>query len=302
MIKQVSAYAKVLKDLCTMKRRHHVKKTAFLTEQVSAVIEQKTPPKYKDPGCPTISCYIGTQFFGQALLDLGASVNLMPYSIYLRLGLGELKPTSVVLQLADRSVRKPRGIVEDVLLQIDKFYYPVDFLILDTQTAVDTESKIPIILGRPFLATSNALINCRNGLMKISFGNMTLEVNVFNIAKQPQDDDECIHTYMIDTLVEEEVNLRKNPDSLEHFLHNSNCSDPDELEEVSTLFDDSQDRRTKFWQPRFEELPKERVKPKPSTEETPNLKLAQLPEGLKHAFLGAGDTFPVIISSKLDAS
>ena len=302
VIKQVPAYAKVLKDLCTMKRRHHVKKTAFLTEQVSAVIEQKAPPKYKDPGCPTISCYIGTQFFGQALLDLGASVNLMPYSIYLRLGLGELKPTSVVLQLADRSVRKPRGIVEDVLLQIDKFYYPVDFLILDTQTAVDTESKIPIILGRPFLATSNALINCRNGLMKISFGNMTLEVNVFNIAKQPQDDDECIDTYMIDTLVEEEVNLRKNPDSLDHFLHNSNCSDPDELEKVSTLFDDSHDRRTKFWQPRFEELLKERVKPKPSTEETLNLKLAQLPEGLKHAFLGAGDTFPVIISSKLDAS
>ena len=121
-----------------MKRRHHVKKTTFLTEQVSAVIEQKTPPKYKDPGCPTTSCYIGTQFFGQALLDLGASVNLMPYSIYLIIGLEELKPTSVVLQLADRSVRKPRGIVEDVLLQIDKFYYPVDFLILDTQTAVDT--------------------------------------------------------------------------------------------------------------------------------------------------------------------
>ena len=107
----------------------------------------------------------------------------MAYFIYLRLGLGELKPTSVILQLADRTVRKPRGIVEYVLLQINKFYYLVDFLILDTQTAVDTESKIPIILGRPFLATSNALINCRNGLMKISFGNMTLEVNVFNIAK-----------------------------------------------------------------------------------------------------------------------
>ena len=80
-----------------MKRRHHVNKTTVLIEQVSAVIEQKTPPKYKDPGCPTISCYIGTQFFGQALLDLGASVNLMPYSIYLILGLGELKPASVLL-------------------------------------------------------------------------------------------------------------------------------------------------------------------------------------------------------------
>ncbi|XP_060972545.1 uncharacterized protein LOC115717791 [Cannabis sativa] len=121
-------------------------------EQASAVIDCKTPLKYKDPGCPTISCQIGEQEFGQALLDLGASVNLMPYSIYLQLGLGELKPTSVVLQLADRSVKKPRRIVEDVLIQIDKFYYPVDFLILDTQSEVNLESEIPIILGRPFLA------------------------------------------------------------------------------------------------------------------------------------------------------
>ncbi|ERN04751.1 hypothetical protein AMTR_s03469p00001530 [Amborella trichopoda] len=203
VIKQVPAYAKVIKDLCTIKRKHHVKKTAFLAEQASAVIDCKTPLKYKDPGCPTISCQIGEQEFGQALLDLGASVNLMPYSIYLQLGLGELKPTSVVLQLADRSVKKPRGIVEDVLIQIDKFYYPVDFLILDTQSEVNLESKIPIILGRPFLATANALINCRNGLMKISFGNMTLEVNVFNIGKQPPDNDECFQSFLIDTLISE---------------------------------------------------------------------------------------------------
>ncbi|XP_062080181.1 uncharacterized protein LOC133784931 [Humulus lupulus] len=117
--------------------QHHVKKTAFLTEQLSAVIEQKTPPKYKDPGCPTISCQIGTHEFSQALLDLGASVNLMPFSVYSQLGLGEIKPTSVVLQLADRSIKKPRGIVEDVLVQVDKFYYPVDFLILDTQSVVN---------------------------------------------------------------------------------------------------------------------------------------------------------------------
>ncbi|GKU94734.1 hypothetical protein SLEP1_g8180 [Rubroshorea leprosula] len=86
VIKQVPTYAKVIKDLCTIKRKHHVKKTAFLAEQVRAVIEQKTPPKYKDPGCPIIACQIGSQEFGQALLDLGASVNLMPYSVYLQLG------------------------------------------------------------------------------------------------------------------------------------------------------------------------------------------------------------------------
>ncbi|KAL5563506.1 hypothetical protein UlMin_033253 [Ulmus minor] len=156
-----------------------LKQTAFLAEQASAVIDSKTPPKYKDPGCPTVACQIGNQACGQALLDLGASVNLMPYSVYLQLGLGEIKPTTVVLQLADRSVRKPKGIVEDVLVQIDKFYYPVDFLVLDTIAIVNTKSKIPLILGRPFLATANALINCRNGLMTLSFGNMTLEVNVF---------------------------------------------------------------------------------------------------------------------------
>ncbi|XP_060972380.1 uncharacterized protein LOC115717959 [Cannabis sativa] len=162
VIKQVPAYAKIIKDLCTAKRKHRVKKTAFLTEQVSAVIEQKTLPKYKDPGCPTISCQIGTHEVSQALLNLGARHKTQHYSVYSQLGLGEIKPTSVVLQLADRSIKKPRGIVEDVLIQIEKFYYPVDFFVLDTQSVVNMESKIPIILGRPFLATANDLINWTN--------------------------------------------------------------------------------------------------------------------------------------------
>ena len=116
VIKQVLAYAKVVNDLCTMKRKHHIKKTALLTEQVSVVIKQKTPPKYKDLGCPIISCQIGTHEFDQALLDLGVSVNLMPYSVYLQLSLGEINRTPVVLQLANCSIKKPQGIVEDVLL------------------------------------------------------------------------------------------------------------------------------------------------------------------------------------------
>ena len=180
----------------------------------------------------------------------------------------------------------------------------MDFIVLDTQPVVDVESKIPIILGRPFLATANALINCRNGLMKISFGNMTLEVNVFNIVKQSQDDDECHQTFLIDTLVEEEVLLQSNSVDLENLLQNSEfeSSGPCELGNISAIFNNSQDRGIKFKQLCFEELPQGREKPKPSIEETPTVKLAQLPEGLKHAFLGVGDTFPVIISSKLDAS
>ena len=101
VIKQIPSYARVIKDLCTMERRHNVKKTAFLTEQVSALIQHKTAPKYKDPRCPTISCIIGNHDIEHSLLDLGASVNLMPYSVYLQLGLGNIKPTFVVSQLVD---------------------------------------------------------------------------------------------------------------------------------------------------------------------------------------------------------
>ena len=109
MIKQVPTYAKFLKDLCTVKRGFNVKKKAFLTEQVSAIIECKTPVKFKDTGCPTISVNIGGTCVEKALLDLGASVNLLPFSMYQQLGLGELKPTTITLSLADRSIKYQRG-------------------------------------------------------------------------------------------------------------------------------------------------------------------------------------------------
>ena len=112
-------------------------------------------------------------------------MNLMPYSVYMQLGLGELKPTNITLSLADRSVKIPKGIVEDVLVKIDKFYYPVDFVVLDTEPMASEPNHVPIILGRPFLATSNAIINCRNGVMQLTFGNMTLELNIFHLNNQP---------------------------------------------------------------------------------------------------------------------
>ena len=116
MIKQVPTYAKFLKDLCTMKRELNIDKKAFLTEQVNAIIQCKTSVKYKDLGCPTISVNIGGTCVEKALFDLRASVNLLPYSVYKQLGLGELKPTTITLSIADRSIKIPKGIVEDVLI------------------------------------------------------------------------------------------------------------------------------------------------------------------------------------------
>ena len=186
LINQVPTYAKFLKDLCTIKKGLGIEKKAFLTEHVSAIIQSKYPVKCKDPGSPTIPVNIGGNFIDKSLLDLGASVNLMPYSVYLQLGLGELKPTTITLSLADRSVKIPKGIVEDVLVKIDKFYYRVDFVVLDTEPSSNEPNHVPIILGRPFLATANAIINCRNGIMQLTFGNMTLELNIFHLNDNPK--------------------------------------------------------------------------------------------------------------------
>ena len=153
--------------------------------------------KYKDPRSPTISVNIGGTCIDKALLDFEASVNLLPYSVYKQLGLGELKPTNITLSLADRSVKILKGIVEDVLVKVDKFYYPVDFVVLDTEPVEEGTNQVPIILGRPFLATSNVIINFRNGVMQLTFGNMTLELNIFHLGskhksgeKQEQESDE----------------------------------------------------------------------------------------------------------------
>ena len=200
-IKQIPSYAKFLKDLCTVKRKLGVNKEAFMTEQSTSLIQNNFPLKYKDLESPTISIVVGNSKLGHALVDLGASVNLLPYSVYVELGLGELEPANITLQLADRSVKIPRGIVKDVLVQVDKFYFPVDFVMLDTQHVVNQGTQFLVILGRPFLATSNAIIHCRGGLMTLSFGNMTVNLNIFNVIKEMGDEEDVCEVNMIDSVV-----------------------------------------------------------------------------------------------------
>ena len=150
MIKQVPTYAKYLKDLCTVKKGLGINKKAFLTKQAISIIQCKTLLKYKDIGSPTISVNIGGTCIDKALLDLGASVNLLPYSMYKQLGLGELKPTTITLSLADRLVKIPKGIVEDVLVKVDNFFYPVDFVVPDTEPWQRALTKCPSYLGGHF--------------------------------------------------------------------------------------------------------------------------------------------------------
>ncbi|XP_075101731.1 uncharacterized protein LOC142177162 [Nicotiana tabacum] len=115
-----------------------------------------------DPDSFTIPCTIGSYAFAKALYDLGASINLMPLVIYTKLGIGRARPTSMLLPPTDRTVKRPIGILDDVLVQVGKFVFLANFVILDCQV----DEEIPIILGRPFLATGTTLIDCETGELK----------------------------------------------------------------------------------------------------------------------------------------
>ena len=127
VINQIPNYAKFMKEILNKKRKISEEGIVNLTATCSAVIQQKLPTKIKDPGSFTIPCSIGKYEFKKALCDYGASIDLMPLSVVQRLSLGELTPTAITLQIADRSMAQPEGLLEDVLVKVGKFIFPMDF-------------------------------------------------------------------------------------------------------------------------------------------------------------------------------
>nr|XP_016473640.1 PREDICTED: uncharacterized protein LOC107795497 [Nicotiana tabacum] len=158
---EIPGFAKYLKDLIT-KKRTTKNEVVNMTHRVSSIIATSSVQKKEDPGAFTIPCTIGEHDFARALYDNGASINLMPLSIYKQAGLGMSRPTNMRLQMADRSIKRPVGIVDDVIVKVGKFHLPTDFVILDY--VVDKE--IPIISGRPFLATGRALMDSERNEIK----------------------------------------------------------------------------------------------------------------------------------------
>ena len=164
-------------------------------------------------------------------------MNLLPFSVFEQLGIGEIKPTRITLQLADRSLRGPKGIVEDVLVQVEQFVYPVDFIVLDTCPRVESPTQTPIIIKQPLSATSNAIIQCQSGLLNLTFGNMTTELNVFNISTQMGDDEEYHDVNLLDTLAQEYVDdvLLKDPLEVCLTVEEANFLDSPEVEYLYSL-------------------------------------------------------------------
>ncbi|XP_019179696.1 PREDICTED: uncharacterized protein LOC109174911 [Ipomoea nil] len=178
--------------LIALKPKKRLEETATIVfgEECSALLHKEILRKLKDPGSFTILCNIGESKFNKALADLGASINLIPYGLYKKLKLGVLKPTRICIQLADRSTKYPRGIVDDVLVRADKFIFPVDFIILD----MDPDVEVPLILGRPFLATARALIDVGSGKLVIHVGGESASFDVTKLTKYPlEGDDACFY-------------------------------------------------------------------------------------------------------------
>ncbi|XP_019181691.1 PREDICTED: uncharacterized protein LOC109176757 [Ipomoea nil] len=197
-ITEIPSYAKFLKEILSKKRRSEDRETVAVSEECSALIQNKLLPKLRDPRSFSIPCVIGGSLVQRALYDLGASVSLMPYSLCQKLQLGEPKPTSMTLQLADRSVKYPIGILEDVPVKIDKFYIPGDFVVLE----MEEDAKIPIILGRPFLATAGAVINVKRGTLVLEIGDDKVEFNIFELANKSSCLDARFYVDEIDSCVE----------------------------------------------------------------------------------------------------
>ncbi|KAJ0454904.1 putative aspartic peptidase domain superfamily, DNA/RNA polymerase superfamily [Helianthus annuus] len=205
--------------------------------------------------------------------------------------------------MADMSPKLPRGMLHDVIVKIQDFYYPVDFLVLDS-TSKQVDKQANVILGRPFLATANAQVGCRDGTVDLTFGNRKLRLNVFTNATNPFAESECFVVDVIDdcvqsytSCVEEDNNTKE-----KNFVY-----DRDALEEIRSMMDDecpevvmAIEEKRPPWTVQVESLPDHiDTKLKPSLEESPKVELKELPKHLKYAFLGEGQTLPVIIASNL---
>ena len=167
-------YAKFLKDILSKKRNFAKEGVVNLTTTCTTVIQRSSPEKIQDPGSFTIPYTIGNFEFKKALCDSGASINMMPLSVVKRLSLGELTPTAITLQMADITMAQPEGVLEDVLIKVGKFIFPVDFVIMD----MEEDTQVPLLLGRPFRATRAALIDVKNGELTLKVGEEAVHFNL----------------------------------------------------------------------------------------------------------------------------
>ncbi|XP_038999270.1 uncharacterized protein LOC120124749 [Hibiscus syriacus] len=181
------------------KRRLGEFETAALTEGCSVMATSQLPLKLKDPGSFTIPCNIGDTFSSKSLCDLGATINRMLLPIFSKFRSDEARPTTITLQLADRSTLHPSGIVKNMLVRVDNLIFPTNFIILDCEADKD----VPIILGRPFLVIGQALLDVENGELTMCLNDEHITFNVLNDVSYVSGSVECFSLDVIDVFSQE---------------------------------------------------------------------------------------------------
>ncbi|GKC83223.1 reverse transcriptase domain-containing protein [Tanacetum coccineum] len=167
-------FASTLKSLISNKKKLFEFARTPLYEHCSAVLLKKLPQKLRDPDKFLILCDFPRMDECLALADLGASINLMPLSVWKKLSLPELTPTCMTLKLADRSISRPIGIAEDVYVKVGKFQFPADFVVVD----FNADPRVPLILERSFLKTGRALIDVYEGELTLRVGKEAITFNL----------------------------------------------------------------------------------------------------------------------------
>ncbi|RDX69822.1 hypothetical protein CR513_51013, partial [Mucuna pruriens] len=224
-IKQVPKYAKFLKELCVHKRRK-IKGSKEIGGVVSALTKNEEftvgtsralPQKCRDPGIFSVPCTIGDCTFADAMLDLGASINVMPASIYRSLNFGDLEPTRMIIQLANRSIVQPLGVLEDVLVQVNELIFPTDFYVLDMEEETSGKGSA-LIMGRPFLMIAKTKIDVHVGTLLMEFGDTLVQFNIFEAMKHPIEDHSLFGIDLLDEIVEEYSQLNSSSEDIEKFV------------------------------------------------------------------------------------
>ncbi|KAH6766589.1 hypothetical protein C2S52_017572 [Perilla frutescens var. hirtella] len=296
-IKQVPRYARFLKKLCTRKVRFNDDARFLVGENISAVIQRKLPKKCDDPGMFMIPCIIGDRKVEKAMLDLGASINVMPLSVFKELKIGPLKKTRVVIQLADRSNVYPEGLIEDVLVKVDELIFPVDFYVLDMGTVTSKSSVL--LLGRPFMKTARTKIDVDKGTLTCEFDGEKVTFNIFEVIKHPPDTENCNFVNTFHSPSRSTLSMVSNREPLEWALW-------DGLNNQDALNEDEDIRDGIMMLYSLEEMPHGCVdygvpirrnddKLMSSIVKAPTLELKALPRHLKYVYLGDNETLHVII-------
>ncbi|XP_057808581.1 uncharacterized protein LOC131023056 [Salvia miltiorrhiza] len=288
VIRNVQAYVKFFKELTSKKRKFVDNEKILVSEVANSIMQQPLSPKQRDPCSFVTNIALRNGKEASGMLDLGVEINLMSYSIFKQLELGNLKPTRMCLQLADRSVRYPRGVVEDILVRVDGLIVLMDFVVLEIGEVHENDKEHTLLLGRPLMTTTNMLIDVKNRTIKMTVLGEPVSFSVHHSRVMPSSTftNECSYIDAIDGFAE--MVFVQEQKMVEVFAESA------DMEEFAREAEERERERK-------DKLPiDEPVVPEDATKsKKPKLEHKKLPKNLKYVYLEDSNEKPVIISSEL---